>query len=144
MAQINPYLAFNGDCEVAFKFYKSIFGAEFSQVSRFAEMPPMPGYELPDAAKEKIMHITLPISKETVLMGCDTNPNFGEVRKGQNIRLSVNAESEQEADRIFLGLSEGGKVTMPLAKTFWNAYFGILVDKFDIVWMVNYFIPKTT
>jgi PhnB protein len=83
------------------------------------------------------MHVSLPISKETVLMASDANPAMGVVKTGQNISLSVNTESTKEADRIFSALATGGKITMPIAKAFWGAYFGMLIDKFDIIWMVN-------
>ncbi len=139
MAQINPYLTFNGNCEEAFTLYKSVFGGEYRVFSRFKDMP---GNEIPDSGKEKILHVSLPISEETILMGSDNNPAMGDVPMGENISLSVNAQSKDEADRIFQKLSEGGHVTMPIANTFWGAYFGMMVDKFGIQWMVNYDMPK--
>ena len=142
MAQVNPYLTFNGNCEEAFILYRSVFGGDFLVMSRFKDMPPMPGMELPDNAKEKIMHVSLPISKETILMGSDNNPAMGDIPMGENISLSVNAQSKDEADSIFQKLSEGGHVTMPIANTFWGAYFGMAVDKFGIQWLVNYDLPK--
>ena len=143
MATVNPYLTFNGTCEEAFNFYKSVFGGEFRQISRFKDMPPMPGAaELPDSLKERIMHVSLPLSNETILMGSDSNSNMGTVTVGQNISLSVNAESKAEADKIFTSLTSGGKITMPITDTFWGAYFGMLIDKYEIIWMVNYDYPK--
>jgi PhnB protein len=142
MAQVNAYLTFNGNCEAAFNFYKSVFGGEFSRMSRFKDMPPMPGMELPESAQEKIMHMALPISKETILMGSDANPAMGAVTVGQNISLSVTAESKEEAGKIFSGLAAGGKITLPIADMFWGAYFGMLQDQFGNVWMVNYDYPK--
>ena len=141
MAQINPYLGFNGNCEEAFNFYKSIFGGEFSRVERYKNMPPMGGQELPESAKEKIMNMSLPISKETILYGGDANPMMREVSVGQNISLIVSVETKEEAQRIFQRLSEEGKITMPIADTFWNAYFGMLIDKFQNIWMVSYDYP---
>jgi PhnB protein len=142
MAQINPYLTFNGICEEAFHFYKSVFGGEFRQISKFKDMPPVEGHPIPEGAGEKILHVSLPISTETILMGSDAHPMYGEVKTGQNISLSINAQSKDEADRIFQGLSAGGKITMPIADTFWNAYFGMLIDKYSITWMVNFDYPK--
>jgi len=142
MAQVNAYLTFNGNCEEAFGFYKSVFGGEFRVISRFKDMPAMPGATLPEAAGQKIMHVSLPISKETILMGSDANPMFGDVPIGKNISLSVGADSKEEAGRIFNALAVGGQITMPIADTFWNAYFGMLVDKYNIIWMVNYDLPK--
>jgi PhnB protein len=139
MAQINAYLTFNGNCEEAFNFYKSVFGGEFPYVGRFKDMPPTDGKPIPDSMKEKIMHISLPISKETSLMGSDSSAEFGHATIiGNNFSLSVNAGSEEEAKKVFNALSAGGKITMPLDKTFWGAFFGMFTDKFGIQWMVNY------
>lgn len=137
MAIINPYLSFNGTCEAAFNFYKSVFGGEFTYLGRYKDMPE--GSPIPEAEKEKIMHMSLPISKETTLMGSDASEAFGGlVHEGNNITISINTDSEAEAKRIFNGLSAGGTVYMPLEKTFWAALFGTFVDKFGINWMVNY------
>jgi PhnB protein len=84
------------------------------------------------------MHVSLPISKETILIGSDANPMMGTVNIGQHLSLSVNAESKDETDKIFNSLSVGGNITMPIADTFWGAYFGMLTDKFGFIWMVNY------
>ena len=137
MVTINPYLTFNGNCEQAFTFYQKIFGGEFQTFSRYKDMPPMPGMEIPDNLNQRILHVSLPISKETILMASDANPAMGSVSIGQNISLSVNTGSKVEADNIFSALAEGGKITMPLANTFWGAYFGMLIDAFGIIWMVN-------
>ncbi len=123
MTSVNPYLIFDGNCEEAFNFYKKVFGGEFQVISRFKDLPPTPGMEIPEQFQNRIMHISLPISKESVLMAGDSNPAMGEVKMGDNISLSVNTESTSEADRIFSGLAAGGKITMPIAKAFWGAYF---------------------
>lgn len=137
MAQINPYLTFNGDCEEAFNFYKSVFGGEFPYIGRFKDMPSET--PLPENVGNLIMHVTLPISSETILMGSDSNEAFGQVAQaGSNVAISINTDSEEEATKLFNGLSAGGKVTMPLEKTFWGAFFGMFTDKFGIHWMVNY------
>lgn len=137
MATVNPYLTFNGNCEEVFNFYRSVFGGEFTYVGRYKDMPSEK--PIPDSEKEKIMHVSLPISGETVLMGGDSSETFGCVAEfGNNIALSVNTNSQEEATRIFNELSLGGKVTMPLDKTFWGAFFGMFTDKFGINWMVNY------
>jgi len=145
MATINAYLCFNnGKCEEAFNFYKSVFGGEFDMVSRFKDEPPMEGIPpVPENAKNLIMNMSLPISKETSLMGSDAHPGMGAITIGQNISLTVSVESKSEADRIFKKLSEGGKITMPIADTFWNAYFGMLTDKYQNIWMVMYSYPQT-
>ena len=139
MAQINPYITFNGNCEEAFNFYKSVFGGEFPYIGRFKEMPPAEGKTMPAADGEKIMHVSLPISNETTLMGSDTGGEWASnFKEGNNISISINTASEEEATKIFNGLSAGGKIIMPLEKTFWGAYFGMFADKFGIGWMVNY------
>ena len=142
MATVNPYLTFNGNCEEAFNFYKSVFGGEFRQISKFGDMPPMPGHEIPEDEKKRILHVSLPISKETILMGSDSNLRMGAVNIGQHLSLSVGVDTKEDADKIFNGLAAGGKVTMPIADMFWGAYFGMLVDKFGFIWIVNYDYPK--
>lgn len=135
MKTLNPYLNFNGNCEEAFDFYKSVFGGDFSYKSRFGEMP---GAEnVPESAKNLIMHVALPISAETILMGSDSSEEYGRVTSfGDNISLSIGSDSPEEVKTIFEKLSEGGNITMPLEKTFWSPLFGMLTDKFGINWMV--------
>jgi PhnB protein len=138
MTTINPYLTFNGDCEAAFNFYKSVFGGEFPFVGRFKDMPDNEEYPIADADKEKIMHISLPISKETILMGSDNSEAFGKLPVvGENISISVSTDNEAETTRIFNELSAGGFIKMPLENTFWGSYFGMFIDKFGIHWMVS-------
>lgn len=139
MAQVNPYITFNGTCEAAFNFYKSVFGGEFPYIGKFKDMPPTEGKTMPAEAGEKIMHVSLPIGGGTILMGSDTGGEWAShFKEGNNIAISINTSSEEEATKIFNGLSVGGSVTMPLDKTFWGAYFGMFTDKFGINWMVNY------
>jgi PhnB protein len=140
MTAVNVYLNFNGNCEEAFNFYKSVFGGEFSYIGRFKDMPPQEG--MPPMSKEdgeKIMHVSIPISKETSLMGSDTGgewaPSF---KQGNNFSISVSCDSKSEAERIFNALAKGGTVTMPLSQTFWSELFGMCVDKFGINWMMSY------
>lgn len=139
MAQLSPYLTFNGNCEEAFTFYKSIFKTEYVELHHFDQMPSLPDMPaMNDELKQKIMHISLPISQDFLLMGSDSNPMMGSVTIGQNISLSINAQSRSEASTLFNGLSAGGVITMPLEDTFWGAYFGMFTDKFGINWMVNF------
>ncbi len=145
MTTINTYLTFNGDCREAFEFYKSVLGGEFNYIGTFGEMPQQPDMPpMKEGEKNKIMHISLPVSDETVLMGSDSSDTYGPtVIQGNNFSISINTDSSGEADRIFNGLSAGGKVTMPLNETFWGAYFGMLTDKFGINWMVNVEMENT-
>lgn len=137
MATVSCYLAFPGTCEEAFNFYKSVFGGEFPYVGRYKDMPST-DHPIPEGLKDKIMHIGLPISKETMLSGCDMSEELGmKLTVGDNISLSVSAADADEATRIFNGLSAGGKVTMPLQKTFWAPLFGMFTDKFGVNWMVG-------
>lgn len=139
MTTVNVYLTFDGNCREAFDFYRSVFGGEFSSAETFGEIPPE--VEIPpmsDEQKKKIMHISLPISKETIIMGSDTGGNWApDLKVGNNFSISVNTKDKAETTRVFNALAEGGNITMPLNETFWNAYFGMLTDKFGINWMVN-------
>ena len=140
VTSISPYLNFEGNCEEAFDLYKSVFGGNFATVARFNEMPPMEGQPpMPEAVGKLLMHVSLPISKETVLMGSDIIEGFGPPTIiGNNFAVSVSAKSQSEADRIFNGLSAGANVGMPMEKTFWGSYFGMLTDKFGINWQVSF------
>ena len=135
MAILNPYLNFNGNCEEAFNYYKSVFGGEFVTVMKYGEMP---GEQpMSEADKKKLMHVSLPIGKGTTLMGSDMPESMPAVIIGNNFTISVNVDNEAEADKIFDGLAAGGKVSMPMQNTFWSPYFGMCADRFGIQWMVN-------
>ena len=139
MAQVNPYLVFNGNCEAAFLFYKSVFGGEFPYIGKFKDMPADENCPPPTTEEgERIMHVSLPISKETILMGSDTTSQSGDVIMGTNFSISINTDSQAEADKLFNGLSSEGTIIMPMNKTFWGAYFGMFTDKFGINWMINF------
>lgn len=137
MAAINTYLIFNGTCEAAFLFYQSVFGGEFEQISKFGDMPPTEGITLSEEDKNRVMHVSYTIGN-TVLMGSDSNAQSGDVIFGNNFSISINTDSKEEADKLFNGLSTGGKIVMPMENTFWGAYFGMFTDKFGINWMVNF------
>lgn len=141
MAQINPYIHFNGNAEEAFTFYKSVFGGEFVMLSRFKEMS-TPGHPVAENEADKIMHIALPIGKHHVLMGSDTPEFMGRHNENENrSKIMISAESREEANNLFNGLSAEGKVEMPIEDSPWGSYFGMLRDKYGIEWMVN-FDPK--
>lgn len=142
MPHINTYLTFDGKTEEAFNFYRSAIGGEFVNFQRFGDAPS--DQQLPESEAKRIMHVALPIGKNAVLMGSDTSPHHGhQVTMGNNFSISLSADSKEEAKSIFDKLSAGGNVTMPLADTFWGAYFGMFTDKFGINWMVNYDYPKS-
>ena len=140
MTTVNIYLNFNGNCEEAFNFYKSVFGGEFPYIGRYKDMPAREGAKpLSQIEGEKIMHISLPISSETMLLGSDTGGEWAATYiPGNNFSISINTNSKEEADRLFTELSKEGQVTMPLSTTFWGDYFGMFTDKFGINWMMSF------
>lgn len=138
MALINPHINFNGNAEEAFTFYKSVFGGEFAKIIRFKDIA---SAEYPVAEKEenKIMHIALPIGKSNVLMANDVPEVLGRVNEQENrSKIAISAESKEEADKLFNGLSAGGTIEMPIADSFWGSYFGMFRDKYGIEWMVDF------
>ena len=140
MATINPHVNFNSNAEEAFTFYKSVFGGEFTKVIRFKELA-SPEFPIAEKEENKIMHIALPIGKNE-LMGNDVPEIFGRVSENENrSKIYVDAESKEEADKIFNGLSAGGTVEMPIADSPWGSYFAMFRDKYGIEWMVS-FDPK--
>jgi PhnB protein len=139
MATINPYIHFNGNAEEAFTFYKSVFGGEYAMIVRFKDMPSNPEYPLPESEADKIMHIVLPIGKCSELMGSDTPSFMGKHNENETrSKISVKAESKEEADKIFSGLSVDANVEMPITDSPWGSYFGMLRDKYGIEWMVDF------
>jgi PhnB protein len=136
MATINPWINFNGNAEEAFTFYKSVFGGEFAKIMRFKDLA---GPEFPVAEKEanKIMYIALPIGKN-ILIANDVPESMGRVSENENrSKISITAESKEEAERLFNGLSAGGNVEMPMADSPWGSYFGMFRDRYGIEWTVE-------
>jgi PhnB protein len=141
MVTMNPYLNFNGNTEEAFSFYKSVFGGEFTMLQRFKDTPD--AGKMSDNDREKIMHVALPIGKGNVLMATDILESMGQkLIEGNNFSISLQAESKEEAERLYNALSRGGKIEMALGDAFWGAYFGMFTDRFGIQWMVNYEYPR--
>ena len=140
MAQINPHINFNGNAEEAFTFYKSVFGGEFAKIMRFKDLS-SPDFPVDESEANKIMHIALPIGKN-VLMANDVPESMGKTNENENrSKISISAESKEEADKLFNGLSAGGKIEFPIAESPWGSYFGMFRDKYGIEWMVD-FDPK--
>lgn len=131
---IEPYLMFGGRCEEALEFYKTALDARIEMVMRFDEAPDQPpeGMLAPGFEK-KIMHASFWVGDSMVMAsdGCDTSSKFG------GFSLSLTVKTEADADKYFNALADGGKVNMPLGKTFWSPRFGMLEDKFGVCWMVN-------
>jgi len=138
MASINPYLNFAGKTEEAFNFYKSVFGGEFTMLQRFGDNPES-CENVPEADRNLIMHVSLPIGKGSMLMASDAPESMGfKLVEGSNVYICLSPDSEEEATKLFEGLSQGGAIHLPLQKMFWGALYGDLTDKFGIKWMVNY------
>lgn len=138
MAQINPYIHFNGNAEEAFTFYRSVFGGDFARVVRFKDFENNE-HPFPENEANNIMHIALPIGEHDFLMGSDTPSFLGKHNENENrSKISVGAESKEEADKLFNGLSAGGTVEMPIADSPWGSYFGCFRDKYGIEWMIDF------
>jgi PhnB protein len=137
MATINPYINFNGNAEEAFNFYKSVFGGEFASVVRFKDLE---SSEFPLAANDanKIMRIALPIGGNNLIAN-DVPESMGPVNEKENrSKIAISAETKEEADKLFKGLSEGGAVEMPMAESPWGTYFAMFRDKYGIEWTVEF------
>jgi PhnB protein len=137
MASINPHINFNGNAEEAFNFYKSVFGGEFAKIVRFKDIA---SAEFPVADNEvnKIMHIAFPIGK-SILMANDVPEILGRTNENENrSKIVITAESKEEADKLFNGLSEGGQIEMPISDSPWGSYFGMFRDKYGIEWMIDF------
>ena len=140
MAQINPHINFNGNAEEAFTFYKSVFGGEFARIMRFKDIS-SPEFPVTEKEANKIMHISLQIGKN-VLMANDVPESMGKTNENENrSKISISAESKEEADRLFNGLSVGGQIEVPIVDSPWGSYFGMFRDKYGIEWIVD-FDPK--
>ena len=141
MALINPHINFNGNAEEAFTFYKSVFGGEFAKVIRFKDLAG-PEFQVAKKEENKIMHIALPIGKTSMLMANDVPEAMGRTNENENrSKIVITAESKEEADKLFNGLSAGGQIEGPIGDSPWGSYFGMFRDKYGIEWMVN-FDPK--
>lgn len=140
MALFNPYLHFTGNTEEAFNFYKSVLGGEFTKLVRYKDLKPAAEYAIPEAYLDKIMYIALPLGANNILLGSDAMLEK-EGRKftfGDNFHIAISAESKEEADHLFKGLSADGSIEMPVADSPSGQYFGMLVDKFGVQWTVDF------
>jgi PhnB protein len=140
MLTIDPYLVFKDNCEAAFHFYQEVFGGEILYLGRYKEMPTASRAFFPGSTDEQIMHGTLKINTQMVLMGND-NVDIYEKTNGafiNNFFLYVNTENEADAYRIFNELSTDGKIVMPIAQTFWSSHYGIVTDQFGISWKITF------
>jgi len=137
MATINPYINFNGNAEEAFNFYKSVFGGEFASIVRFKDLA-SDEFPVPENEANKIMRIVLPIGGNNLIAN-DVPEAMGPVSENENrSKIAISAESKEEADKIFSGLSEGGTIEMPMAESPWGTYFAMFRDKYGIEWTVEF------
>jgi len=138
MRTINPWINFNGNAEEAFTFYRSVFGGEFTKIIRFKELASAE-FTVPEKEANKIMTIALPIGKHNVLMANDVPEFMGRVSESENrSKIVVSAESREEADQIFNGLSAGGDIEGPIGDSPWGTYAGMFRDKYGIEWIVDF------
>ena len=137
MAQINPHINFNGNAEEAFTFYKSVFGGEFAKVIRFKDIA-SPEFPVAEKEENKIMHIALPIGKSNMLMANDVPESMGKTNENENrSKIVLTAESKEEADKLFHGLSVGGQIEGPIGDGPLGSYFGCFRDMYGIEWIVE-------
>jgi PhnB protein len=134
MKTVHPYLNFAGNTEEAFRFYRQVFGGDFMGIMRFRDMGDE-SMNIPPEAMDQVAHIALPMGGGTLLMGTDS---MEPLTMGNNVYLTVDAESAEEAERLFDGLAAGGRIEMPLERTSWAEKYGICVDRYGVQWMVNY------
>ena len=139
MISINPYLVFQGNCEEAFDFYKKAFRAQSLYVGYYRDVPDKARAFFSNAPDEKVLHATLQIDGNTVIMGNDNPEPPGQLQTSpaRDFYLYVDVNDAKEATRVFEELSAGGNVIMPIAKTFWSPCYGILTDKFGIHWKIT-------
>ena len=138
MKTINPWINFNGNAEEAFTFYKSVFGGEFTKVMRFKDLA-SPEFSVAKNEEDKIMLITLPVGKNNMLMANDVPEIMGRVNENENrSKILISAESKEEADKLFSGLSAGGNVEGPMGDSPWGSYAGMFRDKYGIEWIIEF------
>jgi PhnB protein len=139
MSRVNTYLNFQGQTEEAFTFYAKTFGTEITMLSRYSDMPAMGPAELPAEERDLVMHAELPITAGHVLMATDMLRSMNqETRVGNNTTLCLEVDSRDEADRLYGALSDGGSEGSPMADMPWGAYWGVVLDRYGIRWMVSH------
>lgn len=136
MPTVSTYLNFERSTEEAFTFYKSVFGTEFSSdIMRHGDVP---GAELPDEDKQLVMNVALPILGGHILMATDIPKSVGhEVNPGNNVQISLHPDTRAEADALHAALSAGGEPGTEMQEMFWGDYYGDLVDRFGVHWLIN-------
>ena len=136
MITINPYIYFDGNCEQAFHFYKSVFRKEISHMSKYKDVPKSDKHIFQES-EEKVMHATLALSKETMLNGSDNSLAYKEMKTYKSYSLIIHADKKEEVNRLFEALSHNGQIIVPVGTTFWGAYYGQCIDQFGINWKIT-------
>jgi PhnB protein len=137
MKAVNPYLNFRGNAEEVFNFYRSVFGGEFKDIVRYGDVPEV--VKVVEQDRGKLMHISLPLGKNNLLMGADMLESMGQqVSYGNDFYISILTESREETERIYHGLSAAGKILTPLGDAPWGDYFARFTDKYGVKWMINF------
>ena len=139
MARVNTYLNFQGQTEEAFTFYAATFGTEITMLTRYSDTPAMGPAEIPAAERDLVMYAELPIVSGHLLMATDMLASMGQqTRIGNNTTLCLDVDDKDEADRLYGALSEGGSEGSPMADMPWGAYWGVVLDRYGIRWMINH------
>ncbi|MFV0171586.1 VOC family protein [Empedobacter falsenii] len=140
MAKVHAYLNFNGNCEEAFKFYETVFDMQNIGIHKMGDMPASPDFQLPENAKDKVMHTALFINESTMLMGSDIVEEFGQKYvQGNNSYVMLDAETADEAKKLYDRLSVHAKVMeIPLGEQFFAELFASFIDQFGIPWMIHF------
>lgn len=139
---INVYMIFNGNCEEAVGYYATVFGTEPPEFSRFGDMPSEPGQEMPEEMKSRIMHANLNIHGSAVMFSDAMSDD--PISVGKNINVTVLSNDLKKIANEFKRLGEEGNVQMELQETFWSPAYGIVEDKYGIVWMFNHDDAQTS
>lgn len=135
------FINFDGECREAVDFYAKVFGAEILQIMTYADMPPNPEFPLTEADKKRVMYACVPIFGCNVMF-CD-NPAGMPLIKGNNLSPTLSTKDMEEVKRLFHALSDGGEVGMELQKTFWSDLYGMVTDKFGIIWQISHDSGRT-
>jgi len=136
MITVNPYIYFDGNCEEAFKFYETVFRKKISHINKYKDVPKSER-NIFDEDDEKIMHVTLPLTEETMLNGSDNSLAYKETVPYKTFSLIIHAESKEEVDRLFGQLSKNGQIMVPAGLTFWGAYYGQCIDQYGVNWKIT-------
>lgn len=137
--KFNPYLSFQGECEKAFNFYKTIFGGDFTKLIRFNDSQNEPGASAPPAEfGDYIRHIELPLNNDTIMMGSDVPEISGrKVNIGNNVKINITTDNNEEGLRLFKALSNEGTVKVKYGDSYWGSVYGSLIDKFGVHWLIE-------